>query len=263
MYRISVIMGLYNCGETLLQALQSLESQTFKDFIIIMCEDGSVDNTLEIARHYSETHKNVLLLENETNMGLNYTLNRCIAHVETEYVARMDGDDISLPERFEKQVHFLDTHPEYSIVSSSMIRFDEKGDFKTDKVIEYPQIMDLFKGCPISHPACMIRTEAIKKVGGYSEGKCLLRQEDYHLWFKMYAAGYKAYNIPEPLYRFRDDKNAYKRRNWMDRKNEMHVINMGVDMCGFPFYYKVFAIRPLIAHITPYWLYNIYHKGFK
>ncbi len=260
-YRVSVLMGIYNCGSTLGSALDSLMNQSFKDFKVILCEDGSSDNTLEVASAYSKQYENIVLIRNERNMGLNYTLNHCLEFADTEYVARMDGDDESLPSRLEKEVHFLDSHHDFAIVSSSMIRFDENGDFKTDEVIEYPQIIDLLKRCPISHPACMIRTEAIKKVGGYSEGKRLLRQEDYHLWFKMYAAGYKAYNIPEPLYRFRDDKNAYKRRNWLDRKNEMHVINMGVDMCGFPFYYKVFAIRPLIAHIAPYWLYNIYHKG--
>ena len=257
MYRVSVIMGIYNCGETLESALQSLESQTFKD------EDGSHDNTLEIARKYASTHKNVILLVNDRNMGLNYTLNRCLSYVDTEYVARMDGDDYSLPIRFEKEITFLDTHPEYAVVSSSMIRFDDNGDFMTDNVIERPSKKDLIKGCPISHPACMARTEAIRKVGGYSVEDKLLRQEDYHLWIKLYAAGFKAYNIKEPLYRFRDDMNAYKRRNWLDRKNEMYVVNLGVNMLDLPFYYKVIALRPLIAYIIPRWLYNIYHRKSK
>lgn len=260
MPRVSVLMGIYNCAPTLLGALESLDNQTYKDFQIILCEDGSKDNTIEIAKEYASTHGNVVLLVNEKNMGLNYTLNRCLDCADTEYVARMDGDDFSLPERFEKEVAFLDSHPDFAIVSSAMVRFNENGNFLVDTPIEYPSKKDLIRGCPISHPACMVRTKAMKEVGGYTVDKKLLRMEDYHLWVKMYAAGYKAYNIPEPLYRFRDDENAYKRRNWMGRKNEMHVVNIGVKALGFPWYYSIYALRPLIAHIVPRWVYNVIHQ---
>ena len=76
MARISVIMGIYNCAPTLVEALDSLYAQTYKDFKIILCEDGSSDNTYEVARQYADSHDNIVLIRNDKNMGLNYTLNR-------------------------------------------------------------------------------------------------------------------------------------------------------------------------------------------
>lgn len=134
MARISVLMGIYNCASTLVEALDSLENQTYKDFRIILCDDGSKDNTLQVAQDYAKKYDNVIVIWNERNMGLNYTLNHCLKYADTEYVARMDGDDISLSIRFEKEVAFLDAHPEYAVVSAPMIYFDEKGEFSRRKV---------------------------------------------------------------------------------------------------------------------------------
>ena len=109
--RISVLMGIYNCATTLPEAIDSLYAQTYKDFKLILCDDGSTDNTYEVAKKYADKYDNIVLLRNEKNMKLAYTLNHCLEYADTEYVARMDGDDISIPERFEKQIKFLDTHP--------------------------------------------------------------------------------------------------------------------------------------------------------
>ena len=260
MARISVLMGIYNCASTLPEALDSLYAQTFQDFKIILCEDGSKDDTYEVAKKYADGHDNMVLVRNEKNMGLNYTLNRCLEYADTEYCSRMDGDDISLPTRFEKEIKFLDEHPEYAIVSCPMIYFDENGDFRTGNAMEKPQPVDFVKGSPICHAPCMVRTEAYKKVGGYSVDPKLLRVEDYYLWMKMYAAGYKAYNLQEPLYKMRDDQNAYNRRGWKGRKNEIHVRLIGYRMLGLPRYYQLYALRPLVAFLTPRWLYNIIHR---
>ena len=120
MARISVLMGIYNCAATLVEALDSLYAQTYKDFKIILCDDGSTDDTYSVAKSYADTHDNIILVRNEVNKGLNYTLNRCLEYADTEYCARMDGDDISLPTRFEKEIQFLDSHPEYAIVTTPM-----------------------------------------------------------------------------------------------------------------------------------------------
>ena len=91
--RITVIMGIYNCADTLVEALKSLEAQTYQRFKVILCDDGSRDNTLEVAKKWAETHLNYIVIRNEHNMGLNATLNHCLEYVDTEFVARMDGDD--------------------------------------------------------------------------------------------------------------------------------------------------------------------------
>ena len=104
--RISVIMGIYNCASTLQEALDSLYTQTFQDFEIILCDDGSSDNTYQVAEENVKTHKNIVLLRNEANRGLNQTLNKCLMVARGEYIARMDGDDRSLPHRFEEDELF-------------------------------------------------------------------------------------------------------------------------------------------------------------
>ncbi|MBR1626436.1 MAG: glycosyltransferase family 2 protein, partial [Bacteroidales bacterium] len=124
MYRITVIMGIYNCASTLVEALDSLYAQTYKNFKIVLCDDGSTDETYEVAKNYARNKDNIILIKNDKNLKLAATLNHCLKYADTEYVARMDGDDISLPERFEKEIEFLDSHQEYAIVSCPMIYFD-------------------------------------------------------------------------------------------------------------------------------------------
>ena len=123
--KVTVIMGIYNCQDTLEEAIDSLIAQTYVDWNLIMCDDGSKDDTVTVAKKIAEKLPGrVLILQNKQNKGLNYTLNRCLKHVNGEYTARMDADDVSLPERFQKEVGFLDTHKEYDFVSTPMILYD-------------------------------------------------------------------------------------------------------------------------------------------
>lgn len=261
MARISVLMGIYNCGSTLVEALESLYAQTYQDFKIILCEDGSSDDTYQVAQDYASSHDNILLLRNERNMGLNYTLNRCLEHADTEYIARMDGDDISLPKRFETEVNFLDTHPKYAVVSGPMIYFDENGDFRTGTGKGEVKKEDFIMGSPVCHAPCMARTAAFKAVGGYSVDDRLLRVEDYHLWFKLFAAGYKLYMLNDVIYKMRDDRDAFKRRTFSSRLNEAYVKHVGYKMIGLPWYTQVFALKPILLSIIPGFMYKKLHNN--
>lgn len=260
--RISVIMGIYNCAPTLAEALDSLLAQTYQDFKVIMCDDGSNDNTVEVARTYVDRYPDkFILICNERNMGLNYTLNHCLEYADTEYVARMDGDDISLPERFEKEVEFLDAHKDIAIVSTPMIYFDEYGVFRIGGGGgRYPGKNAFVKGTPFCHAPCMVRTEAYKAVEGYSVDSKLLRVEDYHLWFKMYASGYRGYILPDPLYKMRDDRNAVARRTWQNRLNEFHVRRLGYSMLSIPWYKRFWMLRPLLVGLLPNRVYKYLHR---
>lgn len=261
--RISVIMGIYNCAPTLKESLDSLLAQTYQGFKVIMCDDGSKDNTIEIAGQYSERYPDkFILIRNERNMGLNYTLNHCLDYADTEYVARMDGDDISLPGRFEKEIEFLDGHPEIAIVSTPMIYFDESGDFMTGGGGGiYPSKNNFINGTPFCHAPCMVRKEAYDAVNGYTVDPRLLRVEDYHLWFKMYAKGYRGYILNEPLYKMRDNRQAVSRRTWRNRVNEFHVRRIGYRMISIPWYKRFWMFRPLAVGLVPKWLYNILHRS--
>lgn len=262
MARISVIMGIYNCASTLVEALDSLYAQTYQDFKIILCEDGSTDDTYIVAQDYASRHDNIILIRNERNMGLNYSLNRCLELADTEYVARMDGDDISLPARFEKEITFLDNHPEYALVSSPMIYFDEHGDFKKGKATPEPLQENFINGDTFCHAPVMIRREAYMAVGGYTVSKYLLRLEDQHLWLKLYQKGYKGYNLQEPLYKMRDDRNATHRRDFITRRNEAY---MRLLICkSFQlswWHYPESILVPFIKWIIPVRLYEMIHRS--
>lgn len=216
-------MGIYNSAPTLAEALDSLLAQTYQGFKVIMCDDGSKDNTIEVAQSYVDRFpEKFILLRNNRNMGLNYTLNHCLEYVDTDYVARMDGDDLSMPTRFEKELEFLESHPEYSFVSSPMIYFDNKGEFRRGKGGYTPQNgVDFLNGRTFCHAPVMMRREAYDAVHGYTVSKYLLRLEDQHLWLKLYKKGYKGYNLSECLYMMRDDRNATARRDFITRRNEM------------------------------------------
>ena len=257
--KISVLMGVYNCSTTIQEALNSLYNQTYQDFQIIICDDGSTDDTYAICEQNAKLHNNIILIKNRENKGLNYTLNHCLKHADTEYCARMDGDDISLPTRFEKEITFLDEHPEYAIVSCPMIYFDEEGEFKRGKEFGEPDKNSFVKGTPFCHAPCMVRTEAYKKVGGYSVSPKLLRVEDYHLWIKMYDMGFRGFRLSECLYKMRDDRHAKARRTWKNRRNEMYVRYFAAKKLHIPWYYWHHIFRPLIVYLMPLFIYNHYH----
>lgn len=253
-------MGIYNCASTLVEALDSLYSQTYQDFKIILCEDGSSDNTYQVATDYAARHDNIVLLRNERNLGLNATLNRCLQVVDTQYVARMDGDDISLPARFEQEVRFLDDHPEYALVSAPMIYFDDNGDFRTDTATAEPAPATFVHSSPFCHAPVMVRAEAYRAVGGYTVSKYLLRVEDQHLWFKMYQRGFKGYNLQQPLYKMRDDRNAKGRRTFANRRNEAYLRWLICRGFSLPLKSYLHIAVPIVKWLAPLWIYDYYHR---
>lgn len=235
--RISVIMGIYNCASTLAEALDSLLAQTYQEFKVIMCDDGSTDNTVEVAQKYADLHpEKFILIKNEGNIKLAATLNHCLEYVDTEYVARMDGDDISLPERFEKEIEFLDAHPEYALVSCPMVYFDERGDYRTGIASGEPSLK-AFNSSPFCHAPVMMRKKILNEIGNYTAEPRTERIEDYYLWFKFYYAGYKGYNLSEPLYKMRNDRNAFNRRKPIDRWRTYKITVEVKTKLGLPYPY--------------------------
>lgn len=264
--KISIIMGVYNCADTLPEAIDSILAQTEQNWQLIMCDDGSKDATLRVAQTYAKQYPGkIIVIRNEQNIGLNATLNHCLQYAVGEYIARMDGDDISLPTRFERELEFLEEHPEFSVVSTPMIMFDQNGDWGHTTVIKRPQINDFCLHSPFfCHAASMIRTNVLKSVGGYTEDKRFLRVEDCNLWFKIYAAGYKGANIDDPLYKMRDDRNATVRRNIQARLNSCYVMYDGFRMLNMPWHKYYFVIRnaaiELIKCLIPLSLYEKIHR---
>lgn len=253
-------MGIYNCAPTLQAALDSLYAQTYQDFEIIMCDDGSIDDTYHLALENSQKHPNIVLIRNSRNLGLGQTLNNCLAVAKGEYIARMDGDDLCDSTRFEKQVEFLDEHAEFAIVSSPMFYFDSNGVFGQGKGGQAPSVESFIYGTPHPHAPCMVRREAYLAVEGYSADKRLLRNEDYNLWMKMYAIGFRGYNLDECLYYMRDDRNATRRRNWTGRRNEAYSRWLACRTLHLPIKGYFYCLRPIVLYFLPTSVYEYFHK---
>ena len=259
---ISVIMGIYNCGDTLSDAIECIVNQTFSDWELIMCDDGSNDDTYEIAISYKEKYpEKIIVLQNEKNRGLNYTLNKCLKQAKGKYIARMDGDDRCDKERFAIEINVLEKEPEIAIVSTDMEFFDESGVWGKISHPEYPVPEDFVKESPFCHAPCMVKREAYMKVKGYSVSDKLLRVEDYHLWIKMYKCGYRGKNIHKCLYQMRDDRNAYSRRSFKNRLNEYYVKRLAIRTFRLKKWNYLLALRPIIVGLLPNCVYDKLHKG--
>lgn len=259
--KISVLMGIYNCESTLARAIDSILAQTEQDFELILCDDGSTDGTFALAEQYAQRDCRIVLLKNPSNLGLNQTLNNCLAVAKGEYVARMDGDDDCLPHRFATQLAFLRSHPEYALVSSAMSMFDEQGIWGRNHPVAQPTLRSIAKKTPFCHAPVMMRRQALEAVGGYSVDQKLLRVEDYHLWVKMYAAGYRGYNLDECLYLVREDRAAAARRKFKYRVNQARVQAFAVKALDLPAWYLLYCIPTLILGLIPQCVYRLLHRA--
>lgn len=204
---VTVLMSVYNGLPYLPEAIDSILQQTFQDFEFLIINDASTDGSSKVLSEYAERDSRIRILTNERNMGLGYSLARGVAAATTTWIARMDADDIAVPNRLELQMDYVREHPDVDILGGYGLRIDKSGKVMTKiKVPTDPvQIYRLIWTCPLLHPTVMFRREAIVKVGSYSSKTN--RNEDYDLWFRCAAAGLKFANLSITLiyYRFTDE----------------------------------------------------------
>lgn len=248
---VSVIMGVYNGEKTIKQAIDSIISQSYSDWEMIVCDDCSKDKSCEIAKEYSKNDNRIKVIVNDTNKGLASSLNQCLKYVHGEYIARMDCDDISVKDRLKKQVQFLDTHPELDICGTYMQSFDERGLHDIIPNKKSPTKYDLPKGAPFYHATIMIRTEALQSLNGYCVARHTERTEDVDLWYRFFAAGFSGENIEQPLYQVRIDEAAKKRRKLRYMLHASYIVWYGCKMLKLPFYYRIYCIKPILSWIMP------------
>lgn len=250
--KVSVVMGIYNCEKTLKESLDSLLNQTYESFEIILCEDGSRDNTLKIAKDYVKNYpRKVRLIQNTTNKGLAYSLNRCIEISKGEYIARMDADDISYKDRFEKQMHYLETHSEYALVGSQVFLFNDDGIWGVRKTKNDPLKKDFLFGSQFIHPTIIIKKDVLNQVGNYTVSKATLRAEDYDLFMRLYAAGFKGHNMQDILLNYREDSATFKKRAYKYRFGEAKVRYNGFKTMNLMPLGLIYVLKPLIVGLIP------------
>ncbi len=261
--KVSVIMGVYNTQDVniLCKAIDSILNQTLKEFEFIICNDGSLDNTIDVLRSFEKKDSRIILLDNDDNKGLAYSLNRCIRMSKGKYIARMDADDISLENRLEQQYNFLENNLDYVLVGCcSKILRNNNSDL-VRKVKESPTVEDFLWGSPFMHPTIMVKTEVYKKLNGYRLIKQTRRAEDLDFFMRLYQMGYRGYNLQEPYFIYREEKDDWKKRKYRYRIDEfqLRLINykkMDLMPRGY-----IYSIKPLVVGLIPGWIIRLLRRN--
>jgi glycosyltransferase involved in cell wall biosynthesis len=199
---VSVILPTYNGHKTLGDALDSLLAQSYENIEIIVIDDASLGGISTIVNKRSHAGK-IKYVRNEKNLGLAGSINAGVVSARGQYVARMDDDDYSLPDRIERQVAFLESYKDIDVLGTGLALYDQNLKFIRNHVFpaEHESIIKfLCRGNPLAHPAVMIRRCFLQRSGGYDA--TLRRMEDLELWGRM-ANQSKYANLPDILLRHR------------------------------------------------------------
>ncbi|MDD5327110.1 MAG: glycosyltransferase [Phycisphaerae bacterium] len=214
---VSVVMSVYNGQKYLRESVDSILNQTCKSFEFIIINDGSKDNSLDILLEY-QTKDNRLLIVNQNNIGLTRSLNRGVKLAASEYIARQDADDISLPNRFEKQLGFLKNHPEVAVIGCLGDVFSVDGILRTTKDPKYSRDgikRHLASKNLFMHGSAMMRKSCLAKVDFYRE--FFRHSQDYDLWLRL-SQYFDIDILPEHLYQYRVTPDAISVSRWSVQK---------------------------------------------
>lgn len=254
---ISVILPVYNAEAYVREAVQSILAQTFMDFELIIINDGSTDGSGTILRELAERDARIVLVE-RPNDGLVSALNEGIERARADLIARMDADDVSMPERFALQHARMVQEPELAVLGSFIRFMDKAGNII--RLSEYPltpkeTARHVEKGCPVAHPTVMMRRGAVLKIGGYR--KAFSHAEDYDLWLRMNDLGYAIANLPQPLLNYRVHGANVSEVHWQAQGRGSILAHLAhrVRKAGLPDPFEGIEtidaelIRPVPAHL--------------
>ena len=233
MPKVTVLMPVYNAGKFLREAVDSILRQSFTGFEFLIIDDGSTDDSQSIIRSYDDSR--IRFVQNESNLGVALTLNKGLSLAQGQYIARMDGDDVSEPERLYKQVDFLENKKKLGLCGSWILNFNSKVRY----VDRFPVGEDCIKASiilrnPIAHPTVMMRTEMFRKHGLEYDPNCLAAQ-DYELWARC-VNYFPIDNIQEPLLRFRINEGGITHTRFKDANKhalfiQHHELNkLGIEV---------------------------------
>jgi glycosyltransferase involved in cell wall biosynthesis len=207
-------MSVHNGEKYLTDAIESILNQTAPHFFFLIINDASTDATSVILNKYAAQDARITILTNEIPLGLTVSLNRGIEQIVTPYVARMDADDVSLPERLEKQLAHMEAHPGTVALGGWVDPIDAKGQTTESpwfaQIRQYLDSVDICKALLLGysiivHPTVMLRTDTLRAIGGYRA--CFRYAQDYDLWLRLLPEG-KLQVLPEALLRYRIHSHA-------------------------------------------------------
>jgi glycosyltransferase involved in cell wall biosynthesis len=219
--KVTVLMPVYNAELYLKDAIDSMLQQTFTDFEFLIIDDGSTDASISIIESYSDSR--IRLVKNEKNLGISATLNKGIELATCELIARMDADDISYPDRLQKQYDYMLCHPKCALLSSWVRVITHDGDYvRLEKYRSNFYFYNLTFECWIYHPSVIFRREYVMDVGMYS----MTYSEDYDLFWKL-SVQYEIGNLAEPLLDYRLSPTSL---HTVLRKEEYDITSEGIVM---------------------------------
>lgn len=234
---VSILLPVYNCGNLLTKAVESVKKQSFSGWELIIIDDGSDAETKDIISKIAHSDSRIKTLQNNVNKGIIYSLNKALDVVNSDYVARIDCDDLWLPDKLEKQINFLEQHPDYVMVATwaKVITFGIERYFPLQaRFSTYDEILNnLMRYNFIVHSSILYRTEILKQER-YSNK--FLHAEDYELWLCT-TSKYKIHIIPEMLtvYNFTLDSVSYR----FAIRQQFNVIRLKFFyICKYPHIFK-------------------------
>ena len=248
---VSVIMSVRNESVWLAEAILSIRRQTYRDFEFLIVDDASTDDTSHILQKSAAADPRIKVYYNEEPNGLARSLNRLISLAKGQYIARMDGDDISRDDRFVRQVDFLEGNPKIGLVGSYCREIDSQG--LPVAIWKRPTESKLlrralFKGNPFIHSSVMLRKRVFDEVGGYN---CQCRYaQDYELWLRV-AEKFEIGNLAEPLVDLRVDWEKLRCKNKLARKYQFKILSSHIRNSYLSSWHKLFLVRPLILFMIP------------
>jgi len=252
--KFSVLISIYSKEDPLFleKALVSIEEQTLPANEIVLVKDGPLTSELDgvIVKHCKHSKIPYKVLALERNVGLGEALNEGLKHCSYNRIARMDTDDIAMPERFEEQIETLVENPDIDVLGSWISEFyvdpeNPTGERRPPRdhfsIVQYAKYRN-----PINHMTVIFRKDAVETVGGY---KTMNGFEDYYLWIRMLQKGYIFKNLDEILVKARTGNDMILRRQgWSYVKNEWHFLN-SIWKLGFLSTYEY--MRNLFLRLTP------------
>jgi glycosyltransferase involved in cell wall biosynthesis len=196
---VSIILPAYNGAHRISDAIQSVTNQSYTNWELLIIDDFSVDNTREVVSNFVNKDSRIKYIKNNTNLGLQKTLNIGLAQSKGEYIARIDDDDMWADvDKLQKQVDFMDNNPDYVLLGTGVIIINEQGNelfrYLLPQTNEQIKNRILGKNC-FAHSSVMFRKSIVMQFGGYSEGEEAKYMEDYDLWLKLGSVG-KLANLP-------------------------------------------------------------------
>jgi glycosyltransferase involved in cell wall biosynthesis len=247
----TVLLPVHNDRRFVDEALDSVLSQDRSNVEVLVIDDASSDGTLDIVRQFQSRHDNVVVVRNDSNYGLGYTLARGVVLARGRYVIRMDADDVCMEARFERQIGFLDANPDIDIVGGAAIEIDERG--TPGRVRRMPTdheaIARAIQFCPLIHPTVAFRRDRVIAAGNYRSD--LRRRQDYELWFRCLHQGLRFANLPEPLIRYRFSEHTHQKQSLSRALEQARIGWHGCRMLELPWWQRMSVLAPLIRSVLP------------